>query len=447
MYFVVGGAGEVGFHVARTLREEGHEVALLENDPKVVRRIEKLDALVIQGTAASLDTLQEVEIERADMFLGLTGIDEVNMVAAGLAKSFGPKTIARVNNPAYLREPATTRFRPIGIDVAVCPELVAASKIRDALEAPNLMSVDVFADNRVHMGELRVSGDAAAAGRLIKDITVPRGVNLIAVSHQGESRIARGDVRLHAEDRVLIATTAPETMLELDGLLGHPHYVASARKLENVVIAGATRIGMHLARLLEDHKTVTLVEEKKELCQEATEALDKTLVIQGNTTDRKFLKEEEIGNMDAFIGCHAVEEYNILSCLVAKKLGVEKTVCLINQPELRDLVEMIDIDLAINPKQATVGTVLRHVYRADAMDVVLTRGGDAQIIELRVHDDSAIAGKQLKKAKLPSEVVVAAIVRGTEVLLPRGEDALLPGDRVVIYARPEEVPRVERLFS
>lgn len=446
VYFVVGGAGEVGRHVAHTLREEGHAVAIIEEDPKALRRIENLDALIVEGNSASLATLEEASIHEADVFLGLTGHDEVNMVAAGLAKSFGARTIARVNNPQYLDEPATTRFRRIGIDVAICPELVAASKIRDVLDAPNLMSVDVFAENRVHMGELRVGKDAQAVGRLIKELEIPRGVNLIAVAHGGETMIARGDVRLHADDRIVIATSAPEAMLELDGLLGRPQYLSGHRNVHNIMIAGATRIGMHLARLLEGTKNVVLIEEDGDKCKRATEALDKTLIIQGNATDRRILVDEEVTTMDAFVGAHAVEEYNILSCLLAKNMGVPKAVALINQAELRDLVETLDVDLAINPKQSTVGTVLRHVHKADALDVVLTRGGDAQIIELRVHDDSKIAGKTLQKAHLPSEAVVAAIVRGDEVILPRGTDLLLAGDRVVVYTKPEEVARVERLF-
>lgn len=447
MYFVVTGAGEVGYHVARTLREEGHEVAIIEDDPVSLRRIESLDALIVEGNGASLDTLRQVEIERADHFIGVTGHDEVNMLGAAIAHQYGAHTVARVNNPQYLSQPATKAYEKIGIDWAICPELVAAEKIANTVMTPTLLNVDVFAENRVHVGELRVDVGSPAVGRRIRDLDLPRGVNLLAVHKGGDTIIAHGDVAIGAGDRVLVAMFRPETLLELEGVLGRPQYTPAGRDVRNVMIAGATRVGMHLARILERTKNVVLIDEDEARCKEATESLDKTLIINGNATDRRILREEDVDTVDTFIGTHGVEEYNILSCLLAKSMGVPKTVAVINQPELRDLVESINIDLAVNPKQATVGTVLRYARKgADLRDVVVTREGDAQILELKVHDDSKLAGRSLKKAHLPRESMCAAIVRGNEVLLPRGTDVFLPGDRVVIYSRPEDVPIIERLF-
>lgn len=447
MYFVVTGAGEVGYHVAKTLREEGHEVAVIEDDPVALRRIEGLDALIVEGNGASVKTLLEVEIGRADHFIGVTGNDEVNMLGAALAHQYGAHTVARVNNPQYLSEPASDDYEKIGIDWAICPELVAAEKVANTIRTPNLLNVDVFADNRVHVGELRVDPAAPAVGRRIKELELPRGVNLLAVNRGGDTLIARGEVMLNANDRVLCAMFQPETLLELEGVLGRPHYTPAPREVKNVMIAGATRIGVHLARILERDKNVVIVDESEPRCLAATESLDRTLIINGNATDRNVLREEEVGTMDVFVGAHGVEEYNILACLLAKNMGVPKVVALLNQPDLRDLVEEIRIDLAVNPKQATVGTVLRYARRgAEMHDVVVTRQGDSQLLEFKVHDDSRVAGKSLKKANLPRESVCAAIVRGDEVLLPRGADLFLPGDRVVIFSRPEEVPTIERLF-
>jgi trk system potassium uptake protein len=447
VHTVIGGAGEVGYHLASTLVREGHNVAIIEATPTALQRAERLDVALIPGNVARMDLLARAEVDKADVFVAVTGNDEANMVAASLAKSMGAKrTIARVNNPDFLSEASTERYRRIGIDVTVCPELVAAERIRDALAAPDLMNVDLFAERRVHVMEIRAPQAGPGVGRSIRELELPEGVNLLAVSQQGDTQVARGDVIIRPRARLLAALRDPADIFVLKAALGDARSVPPARPIRRVMIAGATRIGIHLARILERDKSVTIVDEDDKRCAEASVALDKTLVIQGNATDRRVLLDEDVREMDAFVGAARVEEYNILSALLAKNLGVPRAIALVNQAELRDLVEDLDVDLAVDPKRATVGAVLRHLTDMQAVNLIVTRGGEGQILEVVVQESSRVAGKTLAAAALPRDSVCAAIVRGGEVILPRGTDIFAVGDRVVLYAKPAAIPEIEERF-
>lgn len=446
MYYVVCGAGQVGSQLAETLVREGHEVALIEKDREAFHKAQDLDVMRHEGSATDMRVLSEANVDKSDAFVAVTSDDETNMVAAALAKSLGARrTVARVNHPDYLDKPASTRFRRIGVDVAVCPDLVAAERIADALETPDLMHVDLFAEKRVHVMDMRVPEHAAGAGKAIKDLDIPSGVNLITVSQQGMTQVARGDVVIRPGARVLIAMLAPESVFDVERLFGRPQEMMMTKPIKRLMIAGATRIGIHLARRSEKSRSVVIVDEDEERCRTATELLDKTLVIHGNATDRQVLVDEDAREMDAFVGAHPVEEYNIFSALLAKSLGVNRTVALINQANLRELVESLQIDLAVDPKRATVGTVLQNLHE-ETKEVVMTRGGEGQILEIEVVEESWIKGRDLQGAQLPRGTTVCAIARGDDVILPRGGDRFQVGDRVVVYARQDAVKKIEELF-
>ena len=216
--------------------------------------------------------------------------------------------------------------------------------------------------------------------------------------------------------------------------------------VRRVMIAGATRIGIHLARLLEQSKReVVLLDADEERCRKAGEKLEKTLVVHGDVTDRSLLIQENVDTFDAFVATTRVEEYNVMAALMAKQLGVDMTVAVINQPELKQFLETLDIDLAVAPRLSTVGAILKHVH-ADDEELSLQNTGEERIIQLKVHDGSAIAGRSIRKAGLPAHSIIAAVVRGEEVILPRGDDVILPGDHVIAYALSEAVTKLEKMF-
>lgn len=443
MYVVVSGGGEVGYHAARALRREGHDVAVIERSKTVLEQINDLDALLIHGNGASITSLEQAEIKKADVFIGASGSDEANMIGCGLAKSFGVRTVARISDETYLDEVVSTKYKAIGIDVAVCPELVAATKVANLLRAPALASADIFAHGQVAMVEAKVQADSPIAGKPLKDIRPPAGVNIVLLMHAESIVIPRGDDVLLAGDRILMAVLTPEAMREAETTLGLRRGARTGR-MKRLVIAGATRIGIRLARLLEPHMDIVLIEKDRQRAQEAFERVKNTLVITGDATDLAVLRGEGIESADAFVGADRVEEYNILACLLAKKLGVRNTVAFVNQPQLKPLVEDIGVDLALTVRQATVGSLLQWTLRMDAVDMALLGGGEAQILEIRIKPGSRIADRPIRKLDLPPQSRVAAIVRGDQVLLPGGDDEVRGGDQLILVALTQAIPRLER---
>jgi trk system potassium uptake protein len=448
MYVVVGGAGEVGYHVARALRDEGHDVAVVEKDAERLERLQELDILAVLGNVANHQLLQkEARIADADLFIATTGEDEVNMVACALAKTHGARTICRMNETDYLSVPYSSDYKAMGIDVAVSPQMVAAIRIKRLLNQPNITNVDAFVQGKVIVAEGRVTEDAFVVGKRVSEIEPPEGFNLFAIYRGDEVIIPRGKDRFHAHDRLLMALSGIEVLKEVEPYIGRARQVREQKEVKRVMIAGATQLGVHLARLLEQTKRdVVLIERKEERCIWAGERLSKTLIVHGDVTDRELLIQENVDTFDAFVAATKVEEFNVLAALIAKQLGVSMTVAVINQPELKTFLEKLEIDLAVAPRLSTVGAILRHVHPA-AEDVALQNLGEERLVTYRVDDDSAIAGKKIKSIHWPEHTIVAALVRGDEVILPRGDDEIRPQDRLICYALSEAVERLERLFK
>ncbi len=447
MYAVIGGAGEVGLHIAHSLYDEGYNLAIVDKDPKACEKAEALDALVVRGNAASLAKLEEAGIGSAELFIGVTGSDEINIVACGIAHQKGCKTIARINSLDYIDEPiATKKFAFLGIDVAVCPELLAAIKMARMLTMPSLLDTDVFARGKIQIIESTVNRKSTINGRSLKNIPLPPRCNLVAIFRRGEVIIPRGTDKLAAGDRVVVALGDPRGMPEIKRLFGTGEPAPSLDMIEKIMVVGATRIGMHLSRLLEKEVNIVLIDEDEERCKTASERLLSSLVIHGSGTDDSVLLEEGIANVDAFIATTSSEEINILSCILAKQYGAKKTIALVDRPELKNTLEGIGIDIAISPRLATVSGILQHVHRAEMLSLSVLHKGEARIVELKVGPHSKIAGKKLKRTNFPKNTLVGAIVRGGNVIIPGGEDMVNVGDSLIVFARTDTIPSLVKLF-
>lgn len=448
MYVIVGGAGEVGFHVARALRDEGHDVAVVEREARRLERLQELDVLAIQGNVANKGVLEDdANVRDADILIACTGDDAINMIAAALGKTYGLRTIARINDTEYLNVPYSDEYKAMGIDVAVSPEMVAAIRIRRLLNQPDLVNTDVFAQGKVHIAEGRVTDDAFVAGKLVGDVEPPAGFNLFAIYRGDDVIIPRGTTRFQVHDRLLMALKSPDVLADVEPYIGRLKSITRSEPVRRIMIAGATRVGIHLARLLEQSKRdVVLIDSDAEMCRVAGERLQKTLVVNGDATDRKVLIQENVDTFDAFVGATHMEEYNVLAALMGKQLGVDLTVAVINQPELKQFLETLDIDLAVAPRLSTVGAILKHVHPENE-DLQLQNLGEERILVLKVHEGSAADGRPVAKIGLPAHSIIAAAVRGEQIILPRGRDVLEAGDTVVAYALTEAVRPLERLFK
>ncbi len=450
MYAVIAGAGEVGFQVARFLYEEGYNIALVEKDEKAVAEAESLDALVVKGNAASPLKLKEAGIETADLFIGVTGSDEANIIGSAIAKSRGAKTIARINSFEYINEPISTNLKNLGIDVAICPELVAARKLSRMMSLPVLMDVETFARGKLSAVEVRVKKFSRAAGKQIKDLNLPPGVNIVALFRAGEVIMPYGEEKIRINDRLIIFFSDPSSLIAIDRLfspVNRGEENGGEKGIERIMIVGATRMGVQLAKMLEKRVEVILLDEDEEACARASEALSSTLVIRGSGTDEEILVEEGIGRVDVFVAATHHEDTNILSSLLAKEYGAKKCVAIINRPELKSMFEHIGVDVAVSPRLATVGAVLQHTYSSEILAMGVLFGGKARVVEMEVKPEHRIVGKTVGKVHLPKNTRLGAIVRGNKVIIPGGDDMVMIGDHLIFFAPSESVQKVERIMN
>lgn len=448
MYVIVGGAGEVGYHIARALRDEGHDVCVVETDAERLSRLAELDVLSVQGNIANKTILEgEAKVHEAKLFIACTGDDEVNMVACAIAKTYGARTIARINETEYLNVPYSDEYAKMGIDIAVCPEMVAAIRIKRMLNQPQLVNADVFAQGKVFVAEGRVEPDSFVVGKRLDEVEPPAGFHLFAIYRGDDALVPKGSIRLRAGDRLLMALTSMEVLKDVEPYIGKARQVTAGAEVKRVMIAGATRIGVQLARLLEQSKRdVVLVEKDEARAKWASDRLQRALVVHGDATDRRLLQQENVDTFDAFVGCHKVEEYNVLAALLAKQLGVRLTVATINQPELKSFLEDTGIDLAIAPRLASVGAILRHVH-GGAEELALQNLGEEQLLMFRVPANAPVAGHKIKRVGFPATSHIAAIVRGDQVVLPRGDETIEVDDQVLVFTLTEGIDRLERLFT
>ncbi len=447
MYAVIGGAGEVGFHLARSLYDEGYNLAIIDSDPRSCERAETFDALIVRGNAASAKKLEEAGISAADLFIGVTGSDEINIIACAIASKYSTKTIARVNSLDYIDEPVTTKnFEHLGIDVAICPDLMASMKMAHMLRMPSILDSEVFARGKLQVIEDSVLIDSPVAGKYIKEIPFPDECDLVVIFREGEVVIPHGSDQLLPGDRVVMTLIDRNKAVAIRKLFGSRRESQTSEEVRKVMIYGATRIGKHLARLLEEVNDVVLLEEDPERSQIASEELLGTLVIQGSGTDENLLVDEGIRDVDAFVATTDREGRNILSCVLAKQGGARRTVALMDRPELKIPLENTGIDFVVSPRLATVSGILQHVHHTKLLSLAVLNRGEARILEVSVQPNSKVAGKKVKRLGLPKDTVVGAIVRKDRVIIPHGDHEVQAGDSLVVFAKNEAVSKLLKRF-
>ncbi len=454
MYIIIAGAGVVGFHIASLLVEGKHEVTVLEPSEEVVDNIRRqLDVRTVLGNAATPKILREAEVNRANLIIAVTNNDETNMLICFLAKELGAAmTVARVRNPEYsgyfitaAKSPSATRkvVRPksLGIDLFINPEVEAAEEIMSVLCSFLSTPVEHFADGRVQIREFRVDEDTVA-GKPLKDIDFPEPCVIAAIARAGKTAVpGKGEILERGDHVYLVASR--EAMDRLGGM-----FTRSQPPVESVVIFGGSRVGLLIAEGLEKRGVaVKVIEQDMSRCQEIAARLERATVIQGDATDRDFLTEQGISSTDAFVATTASDELNILCALLAKNLGVPRSLILLNQPEHIPLAEAIGVDVAVSPLLLTAGRIARFVLRGGAISATFIGGKELEAIEFVASSTAGVAERSLTEAGLPKEAVAGAIVHNDIVFIPPDDNVIHAGDHVIIISPVSATPSVERLFK
>lgn len=452
MKVIVCGAGQVGYAIARRLAAEQNDVIVIDQQPQLVQRVnDTLDVQGMVGFASHPDVLERAGAEGADMIIAVTYSDEVNMVACEVAHALFniPTKIARVRNQSYLAPEWRALFNRdnLPIDVIISPEIEVAKAVLRRLDAPGTTEMAPFAGDRVRLVGVVCQPECPVVDTPLRQLTeLFPTLNIVVVGiMRGERMVApTGDDRMLVGDEVFFVAEAGQVGRAL-AAFGHEEQEA-----RRIVIVGGGNIGLYLASEIERaHASVRarVIELNKGRAEDIADKLERTVVINGDALERDILLEANVQNAETVVAVTDEDEVNILASLLAKRNGCQRAVTLVNNAGYTSLMASLGIDAAINPRAITVSTILQHVRRGRIRAVHTLKDGLAEVIEAEALETSSLVGRPLKDARLPSGVIVGAVVRGEQVIIPRGDTVVQAKDRVVIFALAEAVRKVEKMFS
>lgn len=446
MNIVVAGAGEVGFHLVKLLMIEGQNITLVDLDEDLLEAAsKKLDVQIVAGDICSLNVLKNLELNRVDLFIAVTTSETTNMLSCTLAKNQGAKkTVARVNNNEYLAKKAREYFESIGVDRLFSPRNLAAKEIKRLLRRASATDIYEFEEGKISVIGFTVDAASPVAGKTFTDLYA-----YLPDSHFRVLVVLRGDKTIiptmtdsiRGGDHIYLSTDVQE-FDQINSLLGK-----NLKEIQNVMILGETYLALDVARLLEEEKNVKIISRKEAKCKAFLRKLNNTMIIHGDYSDRDLLLEESISDMDACIALTSNAESNILSCLIAEKEGVYKTIALVDNIAYTHISQKIGVDTMINKKILAANEIFRYVRKGKIQAIASLHGVTAEIIEFVIEKSNRITTCCLNELRLPDKAVIAGVVRNEEGIIPKDDFMLQKGDKVIVFALPEAVNKVEDIFK
>jgi trk system potassium uptake protein TrkA len=451
MKVIILGAGQVGATVAESLVSEQNDITVVDVEASRLRALQdRFDLRTVTGSASHPAVLEEAGIDDADLLIAVTQSDETNLVACKLAaRMFNvPRRVARIRANAFLDNRRVLGPDGFDVDLSICPEQVLTDYIVKLVEFPEALQVLDFADGKVSIVAVRAYQGGPMVGLPVKEIRahIPNiDTRIVAIFRRDGAILPDGDTVIEAGDEVFCLAAA-------DGIRKVMHELRRMdQPVKRVMIAGGGNIGLRLSRALEGQYSVRLVEHNKRRCEFLAARLNQALVLNGDATDEELLEQENIGQMDLFVAVTNDDENNIMSCLLAKRMGARRVVALINRRSYVDLLQAGQIDIAISPAQATIGTLLAHVRRGDVVAVHSLRRGAAEALEAVVHGDREscrVTDRRVDEIDLPPGTTIGAVVRGNDVIMAHHDTVIHAEDHVIIFVNDKKnVSRVERLFQ
>ena len=452
MRIVILGAGKVGTHLAKMLRGEGNDITIIDNDAERLSKISSvLDVRVVEGSPSSTKILGKAGVGKADLFIAVypSTLQETNIVGALLAKRMGAaKVIARVNDEEYLSPDNRLMFNELGIELLFYPEKIAAGEIVAQLKRTTTSETMDFAH-----GELQVSVFGLDENSPLLDLKLSEFVAKLSKEELEQFRIialSRGNnTIIPGPDTVFQYNDLVFTFSRAEGVdLLVKYFGQSTLQVGKVMIVGGNAIAAMLAAELHAQEIdVKLIELNRERCLELTEKLDDDIeIVNGDGRNSDLLFEEGITDCDAFVALTGSDEINVLSCVVARKLGVPRTVAEVENTEYIRLAEEMGISSVINKKLLTASNIYRFTLGGKARFVKYMRGTNAELIEFTVTADSQVTKKPLKDISFPSGAIIGGVVRGDRSFIAVGDTQLMAGDHIAVFALPESIKAVDKLF-
>jgi len=447
MYVIIVGGGGVSYELARNLSEKEHDVVVIEKNAEKAKRFkEALDVMVIESDGANAVVLEQAGIKKTDMLVAVTQSDEVNIIACMVAKQYGvPITVCRVRNPEYVGDSSVLTPQQLGIDVVINPEKVAALEISKMLHFPDASEIEYFNHGKVMMVGITIEKEADITGVPLRDLPInPEAIIVGIKDAEGGFIVPGGNDIVHPGNKIYLLGKS-KALKDISSLLHHEH-----KRINQVMIMGGGIIGVQLAHLLENSKQrfdIKIIEKDVERCEELCRDLNRTLVLEGDATEIAMLEEEETDLADAVVAVTGDDRSNIVVALLARQFGVSKIICEVMRPQYVPVYSTLGIDSVINPRILAASQIIRLTRKENAVAYSLLQDENAEVEEIILPENAKVAHKKIVNAHLPRGILIGSIVRGDEVIVPRGETMLLPGDHLVIFAVPKVSAHLDRFFA
>ncbi len=443
MYVVMVGMGEVGRYVTQVLQAEQHDVVAIDNDGEALARVgERADVATLTGYGSSLEVLRKARAHEADLVVAVTNYDEINLLAALASKHLGARrTIARLQGKEYSNIEEGIQYGMLGIDVVLNPRVLVAQEMAKIARSHGALDVLSLAGNRIEVVQLELSPKSKALHRPLLNLTMPEQVLVAAVVRDRELFVPGGADVLLPGDRVYLVGRAGQMEAVEEQFCG-------GREAARVCIVGGGVVGEALARqLVAADIQVLVIEKNREAAEKLAMAHPKVTVVQGDGTNLTLLEEELVGGYDLFCACSHEDEVNLMSGLLAKRVGVARTVCLVHRPDYMDIYRQLGIDVVLSPRLTASDHILRWVRQTELKSLTILEGGQAEILELEAPEGSRVVGTPIRRLNFPRGAILGAIVNQGTARVPRGEDVVQAGDTVVVLTTAATRSQVERLFK
>lgn len=446
MRIVIAGAGEVGTYLAKLLSNENHEIILIDSEENRLKPIDSsLDVLTYHGSATSTNILRDILQKKTDLFIAVTHYEDTNITSSILAKRFGAvKTIARIDNLGFLEHALLEFFKSLGIDSLIYPELIAARDVLGLLHETGTTEYMEFCGGKLAMYVNKLDENAPIINKSLIEIALSHDTNkfrAVAIKRNEKTIIPRGQERFLPGDLVFVISTS-DGIDEMMITSGKENFEA-----KSIMILGGSRIGKHVALYMQKSCQVKIIDSDPEKCETLSELLEDTLVINGDCRNVELLEQEGISKMDACVAVTGNSETNILSCLLAKKLGVKKTIAEVENMEYINLAENIGIDTIINKKISAASRIFRHTTNPNVTQVKYMTGTEAEVIEFIVPEGSKITKGTLRGVEFPKDAIVGGGMREGIPFIATGDTIIKANDKVVVFTLPSAYDKVSKFFT
>ena len=441
--FVVMGAGQVGFHLARLLSQDGHQVTVIEAAADRRARIdEELDVLVVGGNGAHVPVLEQAQVDQADLFLAVSSSDEANLAAAHLARHLGAaRSVVRVAAPEGVIGHRRVYEEVFGVDLMLSTQLLTTTRILNLIRGHTTTAVESFAEGRVELRRVEVEPGSLLARRPLRELELPAGSLVVAFFHGDTLTIPSGDDHAEAGDEALVLAST-EVIAKVERLVTPRPAVVGT-----IVIAGGGSTGQTVARALHggDYR-VRIIERDRAKAGEVAAAFPRFQVLHGDATDLSLLKAEGIDAAGSFIAVTGNDDSNLMASLLARDLGIEMVAPLVERAETFELWQRLGLTRVFSPRVLAYEHIAEYIASGYSANIVSLSHGEAVVLERRLYEPSPAAGVTLAEISPPRGMIVGAVVRGRRVFVPRGADRLEVGDVVILFVKKEELGTVQLLF-